>query len=46
MEFASKDRWLYRRSFLVATASVESLSWANHRVNIAYASAAGNVFLH
>ena len=35
---AKTNHWLYSRSFLVATASVESLSWAHHRVNIARVS--------
>jgi len=42
---AKTSDWLYRRSFLVATASVESFSWAKHRVNLARVSDSNRVLL-
>jgi hypothetical protein len=42
---AKTNHWLYSRSFLVATASVESLSWAHHRVNIARVSDRNRILL-
>lgn len=42
---AKTNDWLYRRSFLVSTASVESFSWAKHRVNLARVSDSNRVLL-
>ena len=42
---AKTSDWLYRRSFLVSTGSVESFSWAKHRVNLSRVSDSNRVLL-